>query len=392
MVYNASNKMTQFTATGVSVAYRYDAKERRVRQDSGGQTTIWVYDAFGQLAAEYPTNLTMTQGVYYRTNDHLGSTRIVTNQSATVVQRRDFFPFGEAIPADSSHGNRQAVTDGGQATYITSSGVKQQFTGQQRDGDTGLDYFLARYYSAPLGRFLSVDPGGAGAHAAWPQSLNAFVYVENRPLILFDPTGLQAEGPPRDPTSYCQLYPYNPACPLGDASDPEDPYPQAPDPLPVSDEYMDGWLEDHDPEIYLASIPLGSLARALAKWGTRMGPRLRQVSQVAKLVGALGLGFATRAVQALITKVPSDWIVKLARNGRGLRIHPDVGIPSHFIRIMKASPNGQPAQQVDYVKVLYNGRFLDQFGNPILTGNPGDTAAAHIPLDVWLSWSYWFHP
>jgi hypothetical protein len=112
MVYNASNKMTQFTATGVQFtvtgvqftakgAYRYDAQQRRVRQDSGGQTTIWVYDAFGQLAAEYATNLTMVQGVYYRTTDHLGSTRIVTNQSAAVVQRRDFFPFGEAIPADS---------------------------------------------------------------------------------------------------------------------------------------------------------------------------------------------------------------------------------------------------------------------------------------------------
>jgi YD repeat-containing protein len=128
MVYNASNKMTQFTATGVSVSYRYDSQQRRVRQDSGGQTTIWVYDAFGQLAAEYATSLTMTQGVYYRTTDHLGSTRIVTNQSAAVVQRRDFFPFGEVIPADSSHGNRHLVLDGGQATYNTNSGIKQQFT------------------------------------------------------------------------------------------------------------------------------------------------------------------------------------------------------------------------------------------------------------------------
>jgi RHS repeat-associated protein len=193
MVYNASNKMTQFTATGVSVSYRYDDKERRVRQDSGGQTTIWVYDAFGQLAAEYATNLTMTQGVYYRTTDHLGSTRIVTNQSAAVVQRRDFFPFGEAIPADSSHGNRQAVTDGGQATYNTNSGVKQQFTGQQRDEETGLDYFKARNYFAPLGRFLSIDPGSAGGTAAHPQSWNSYAYVNNSPCRYSDPTGLYPE-------------------------------------------------------------------------------------------------------------------------------------------------------------------------------------------------------
>jgi RHS repeat-associated protein len=202
MVYNASNKMTQFTATGVSVSYRYDASERRVRQDSGGQTTIWVYDAFGQLAAEYSTNLTMVQGVYYRTTDHLGSTRIVTNQSAAVVQRRDFFPFGEAIPADSSHGNRQAVTDGGQPTYNSNSGVKQQFTGQQHDEETGLDYFWARNYSSNLGRFLSVDPQNAGAAGSRPQSWNAFAYVENSPCNLHDPTGLQAEGPPFDPDFY----------------------------------------------------------------------------------------------------------------------------------------------------------------------------------------------
>jgi RHS repeat-associated protein len=214
MVYNASNKMTQFTATGVSVSYRYDAQERRVRQDSAGQTTIWVYDAFGQLAAEYSTNLTMTQGVYYRTTDHLGSTRIVTNQSAAVVQRRDFFPFGEAIPADSSHGNRQAVTDGGQPTYNTNSGVKQQFTGQQRDEETGLDYFNARNYSAPLGRFLSVDPGNAGATPPLPQSWNGYAYVNNQPCRYNDPTGMfipfddegSGEGPSDEAPEGCGLW------------------------------------------------------------------------------------------------------------------------------------------------------------------------------------------
>jgi RHS repeat-associated protein len=193
MVYNASNKMTQFTATGVSVSYRYDAQERRVRQDSGGQTTIWVYDAFGQLAAEYATNLAMAEGVYYRTTDHLGSTRIVTNQSADVVQRRDFFPFGEAIPADSSHGNRHLVLDGGQATYNATLDIRQQFTGQQRDAETGLDYFWARTFHASIGRFLSVDPYSAGARTNDPQSWNAYSYVRNRPLALVDPDGRDPE-------------------------------------------------------------------------------------------------------------------------------------------------------------------------------------------------------
>jgi RHS repeat-associated protein len=171
------------------VSYRYDAQERRVRQDSGGQTTIWVYDAFGQLAAEYATNLTMVLGVYYRTTDHLGSTRIVTNQSAAVVQRRDFFPFGEAIPADSSHGNRHLVLDGGQATYNTNTGVKQQFTGQQRDAETGLDYFWARNYVPALGRFSSIDPASGSVVLGDPQSWNRYSYVKNAPYRFIDPRG-----------------------------------------------------------------------------------------------------------------------------------------------------------------------------------------------------------
>ena len=47
-------------------------------------------------------------------------------------------PFGEEIAADSSHGNRNPVLDGGVQTYNAGLGVKQQFTGQQRDEETGL--------------------------------------------------------------------------------------------------------------------------------------------------------------------------------------------------------------------------------------------------------------
>lgn len=39
----------------------------------------------------------------------------------------------------------------------------QKFTGKERDGESGLDYFLSRYYASSLGRFNSVDPGNAGA-------------------------------------------------------------------------------------------------------------------------------------------------------------------------------------------------------------------------------------
>ena len=55
MAYDANNKMTAFTATGVSVNTIYDATGKRVRKVHNGQTTVWVYDAFGRMAAEYTT-------------------------------------------------------------------------------------------------------------------------------------------------------------------------------------------------------------------------------------------------------------------------------------------------------------------------------------------------
>ena len=42
--------------------------------------------------------------------------------------------------------------------YVLGDGVRQQFTLKERDVETGLDFFEARYYSSVDGRFTSVDP------------------------------------------------------------------------------------------------------------------------------------------------------------------------------------------------------------------------------------------
>jgi RHS repeat-associated protein len=82
-----------------------------------------------------------------------------------------------------------------------------QFTGKERDAETGLDYFLARYYSAAQGRFLSPDEFTGGAVDPFtgkpvgqpgplpyaditnPQTLNKYAYVINNPLKYTDPDG-----------------------------------------------------------------------------------------------------------------------------------------------------------------------------------------------------------
>jgi RHS repeat-associated protein len=67
--------------------------------------------------------------------------------------------------------------------------VNQKFTGQERDTETGLDFFQARYFSGALGRFNSPDPGNAGASLFNPQSWNGYTYVNNNPLVNVDPSG-----------------------------------------------------------------------------------------------------------------------------------------------------------------------------------------------------------
>jgi RHS repeat-associated protein len=68
------------------------------------------------------------------------------------------------------------------------------FTGKERDSESGLDYFGARYYSSNMGRWMSPDcsktPEGVPyANLSDPQSLNLYGYVHNNPLSKNDPDG-----------------------------------------------------------------------------------------------------------------------------------------------------------------------------------------------------------
>lgn len=63
-----------------------------------------------------------------------------------------------------------------------------KFTGKERDSESGLDNFGARYFGSSMGRFMSPDP--LAGHTEDPQTLNRYVYVRNNPLNLTDPTGL----------------------------------------------------------------------------------------------------------------------------------------------------------------------------------------------------------
>jgi RHS repeat-associated protein len=178
------------------IGYTYDGNGARVQMTRvDGTTTTFVYDAAGRLAADFGG--AVASGTQYLFADTLGSTRMVitsTSTSTCVTSRLDYLPFGYEVP--SSVGLRQNITDAcaGQSlsTYSDDPVFRQKFTGKERDAETGLDYFGARYFSGVQGRFTSPDPVlNAERTITNPQRWNRYAYVINNPLAKVDPTGAQ---------------------------------------------------------------------------------------------------------------------------------------------------------------------------------------------------------
>ena len=204
--YDGDNRLVAFdapTGTDSDTAYAYDGEGRRVRKvvgGAGGVTTTYVYNVLGQLVAEFGGTAPDRPGTRYLTPDPLGSTRVVTGEDQSVLSRHDYLPFGEEIGA--ALGNRDQASGVSGYTASLADGPAQKFTGKERDTESGLDYFGARYYSGAQGRFTSADPlvvpglqfENKNQFAAFinnPQNWNKYGYARNNPLRNIDPDGLQ---------------------------------------------------------------------------------------------------------------------------------------------------------------------------------------------------------
>ena len=67
---------------------------------------------------------------------------------------------------------------------------RSRYTGKERDTESGLDNFGARYYGSSMGRFMSPDPSNQGVDFWFPQTWNHYAYVLNNPLSMVDKNGL----------------------------------------------------------------------------------------------------------------------------------------------------------------------------------------------------------
>jgi RHS repeat-associated protein len=170
---------------GAQVGYRYDGLGRRIEKNVDGAITRYVYDGEdvlleydgdNNLIARYTHGTLSDQPLaaarggteYYFHADHLGSIRSVTGAGGSAVNRYDYDSFGRLLSA----------TEGIPNPY--------GFTGRERDAESGLYFFRARYYDPDLGRFVSEDPVSPFATGQF----NPYTYAGNNPLGATDPSGL----------------------------------------------------------------------------------------------------------------------------------------------------------------------------------------------------------
>jgi RHS repeat-associated protein len=146
-----------YVYSGLQVVYEKNA--------TTGQEASYVYGPAGKIAK----NVNIATDFYH--TDHLGSTRLITDENGDVLTTVEYNPFGE----DTTTGEKESYA----------------YTGKEKDS-SGLYYYGARYYDPEIGRFISRDfyPGKPSN----PQTLNRYTYVLNNPLKYRDPDGLEQAG------------------------------------------------------------------------------------------------------------------------------------------------------------------------------------------------------
>jgi RHS repeat-associated protein len=209
--YDAAGNMTHDATTGnnynydaenriigaAGYTYIYDADGNRVEKSNGSTGTIYWYmspgivaesDLHGNLTSEYVffNGRRMARrdfpggAVSYYFSDELKTADVITDSAGAIKSESDYYPFG------------------GELSFLSNDSNHYKHTGKERDNETNLDYFGARYYSNGLGRFVTPDWSSKPVPIPYadltnPQSFNQYAYVLNNPSTKLDPDGHRVE-------------------------------------------------------------------------------------------------------------------------------------------------------------------------------------------------------
>lgn len=119
--------------------------------------TSYIYGLTGLIA------FTKDSDDYNVISDHLGSTRVITDDEGDVISSYDYQPFGGIMRSDEL------------------TGTNYRYTGQEWDDESELHNYRARLYDDELGRFYGIDPAGQG--------FSGYGYAGNNPFSNVDPDG-----------------------------------------------------------------------------------------------------------------------------------------------------------------------------------------------------------
>jgi RHS repeat-associated protein len=190
MEYDAHDRLIRVRmANGVEVRFAYDAQSRRImKQVTRNGTTTTVHYATGlfeqhgdhairhvflgkQLVASERVEAGADSRAYYL-GDHHGTVLLATDAVGAILHNQRYSPFGASLDATTA---------------------LDRYLGRERDRETGLVQFGARYYAPAFGRFVSPDwyvLENPKLAARIPQAFNIYSYAINNPLTFKDPSGL----------------------------------------------------------------------------------------------------------------------------------------------------------------------------------------------------------
>jgi len=149
----------------------------------------------------------------------LGTRRLDTDNCGTKTYGYQSLPFGDGL---------QTVTYNQPCTGANTPDTERHFTGKERDSESNLDYFGARYYGSSLGRFMTPDWAATAIAVPFadfgdPRSLNLYGYVRSNPVSAADPDGHCADGDescgPRYSTNEVTAIVYNEVGSLRESAD-----------------------------------------------------------------------------------------------------------------------------------------------------------------------------